>query len=276
MTRVDWRLVPGSGFRVPADAPLSDLTAELTALLGDRDPALRTEIALPVLTTWIQRGVYDDLLVGLGDGIATGLTARQPADEAAVRRACSARVLGAVIARDTAQPLVPRLKVLEWGDRLATWLLAERDLRDHVPGVGWIQAIAAGADALGELSASPHLGRPELSAVLDVLGERVLAEVADPWRGVEADRLAHATVRLLQRDALTLDEVEGWAARIGARALRHRPGTGEPDPVAANADAFLRAFYLVLALAPAAAPVRADLVLTLVDFLRELHPDLLG
>ncbi|GAB4008271.1 DUF2785 domain-containing protein [Nocardioides ultimimeridianus] len=260
---VDWRRVPAADFRVPEGPALADLTAELTGLLGDPDPALRDEVAVPVLTTWIGRGVYDDLMVGLGDGIATGLTATRPADRAALRRTSSAVVLGAVLARDNRRTLVPRQKVLEWGDRIATWLLAERDL-----GAG---AVGAGADALGELVASPHCGRGELRAVLDVLGERVVVEAAEPWRGTEADRLALAAVRLLRRNLLLLDEVEGWAARIGARALRDRPA-----PAGLNADAFLRSLYLVLALGQEPPPIRADLVLTLVDFLRELHPDLLG
>jgi hypothetical protein len=45
--------------------------------------------------------------------------------------------------RDNKRPLVPGNKVLEWGDRLATWLLRERDLRGFVPGKGWAHAIIA-------------------------------------------------------------------------------------------------------------------------------------
>ena len=45
---------------------------------------------------------------------------------------------------------MPGGKVLEWGDRLATWLLRERDLRGFVPGKGWAHAVAHGADALGD------------------------------------------------------------------------------------------------------------------------------
>lgn len=276
MTTVDWRRVPASGYRVPDSMPLPDLTAELTELLGDPDPVRREDIALSVLTTWISRGVYDDLLIGLGDGIATGLSrSRGPVYDAVLRRATSAVVLGRCLARANERSLVPRTKILEWGDRIATWLLAETDLRAHAGDRGWVQAIARGADALAELARSPHLGRPELAAVLDVIGERVMADVPAPWTGFEADRLAHAAVAVLRRDLLTLDQVEDWAARIGERALAHFSGASSPDHGAANADAFLRSLYLVLALGSQPPPIRADLVLTLVTFLRELHPDLL-
>ena len=43
---------------------------------------------------------------------------------------------------------------------MATWLLRERDLRGFVPGKGWAHAVAHGADALGTLARSPHVGPP--------------------------------------------------------------------------------------------------------------------
>ena len=50
--------------------------------------------------------------------------------------------------------------MLEWGDRIATWYVRERDLRGFVPGKGWAHAVAHGADALGALGRLPHLGGP--------------------------------------------------------------------------------------------------------------------
>ena len=41
------------------------------------------------------------------------------------------------VARDNARSLVRAEKVLELGDRIATWLLRERDLRGFVPERGW-------------------------------------------------------------------------------------------------------------------------------------------
>ena len=168
----------GDGLAVPSDRPLDDLTAELTRMLGDPDPALRDGTAYPTLTTWLDRGVYDDLLAGLGDGMAMGLLAGlgEQDTDTVFRRSFSALVLGECIARDNRRPLLPGGKILEWGDRLATWLLRERDLRGYVPGKGWAHAIAHGADALAILASSPHLATPELTVLLDVAP-------SDPARG---------------------------------------------------------------------------------------------
>ncbi|WP_435771240.1 DUF2785 domain-containing protein [Nocardioides sp. SYSU DS0651] len=278
MAKVDWAAIPHTDFRVPDVAPLSDLTAELTELLGHPDPRLREDVAVPVLSTWIARGVYDDLLTGLGDGIATGLSRGlgERDTDSVFRRSSCAVVLTDCIVRDIRQSLVPKDRAVDWVDRLATWLLAERDLRGHVPGKGWAKAVARGATALGAFAASPHCGRPELTVLLDVLGERVTTPVDAVWSAGEADQVAAATVQLLRRDLIPLEQVEEWATRIGARALGADDERHEPDPTALNADAFLRALYLQLALGPEPPATRADLVLTLVLLLRELHPELLG
>ncbi|TIC88806.1 DUF2785 domain-containing protein [Nocardioides sp. GY 10113] len=274
----DWLRLRAADYPVPPDAPLADLTADLTELLGHPDAELRDHVARPALHAWIRRGVYDDLLVGLGDGIATGLGngLGQSGTASVFRRVASAEVLAACIARDTRRPLLAGGKVLDWADRIATWLLAERDLRGHVPGQGWAQAVCRGADALAVVAASPHCGRAELGVLLEVLGERVTAPGAIAWESDEADHLAGATLRLLRRDLLPLDRVEMWVATIGDRAFGISAGSGGPDPVAANVDAFLRALYLQLALAPKPPAIRSDLLLTVVAVLRELHPEFLG
>jgi hypothetical protein len=146
-------------------------------------------------------------------------------------------------------------------------MLRERDLRGYVAGKGWAHAVAHGADALATLAVSPHVATPELTVILDVIADRVLAKVATPYSHGEADRLARATMTVLRRDLVPLRVVEPWVARIGASAA-------VPAPDAGNAEAYLRALYLQLALGPNPPEVRADLLLTLVDVLRRRNPDL--
>lgn len=236
--RTNWGRVSASGYPVPDDKPLTDLTAELTEMLGSADVAAREDIAVTTLTTWLRRGVYDDLLPGLGDGMASGLTASD-----APRRGASASVLCGCLDRDRAQRRVPDEKILEWGDRIATWLLAESD----------DDAVGRGCDALGALASHPACGGAELAVLLDVLAERAAGVRHDPT----ADRLAVATLQVLRRDLVPVDVVEAWAERIG------------PEE-----STYLRALYLHLSLAPAPPRDRADLLLALVDRLRALHPTL--
>ncbi|CAB4735397.1 unannotated protein [freshwater metagenome] len=264
---------------MPTDRPLDELTAELTRMLGDADPRLRNGTAHPTLTTWVERGVYDDLLLGLGDGMAAGLAVGvgEQGTDTVFRRSTSAQVLGACIARDNARPLVSGGTVLDWGDRIAAWLLRERDLRAFVPGSGWAHAVAHGADALGTLAASPHVSRPELTVLLDVIADRVLLPVDPLFTHGEPDRLASATMRVLRRDLLPLSVVEPWINRLTAAAATMSVHDGsDPYLVGGNAQAFLRALYLQVSLAPAPPAIRSDLLLVLVDALRASNPHALA
>ena len=269
-----WKQVHATGLAVPTDRPLDDLTAELTRMLGDPDPALRDGTAYPTLTTWVDRGVYDDLLGGLGDGMAMGLRVGlgEQGTDTVFRRSFSALVLGECIARDNQRPLLPGGKILEWGDRLAAWLLRERDLRAFVPGKGWAHAIAHGADSLATLAGSPHLAQPELTVILDVIADRVLLPVDRLFSNGEPDRLAFATMNVLRRNVVPLRVLEPWIARLAAAAGTRGSYEGrDPYLLGGNAEAFLRALYLQLSLGTRPPQVRSDLLLVVVAALKHTN-----
>jgi hypothetical protein len=278
-----WESVQATGLAVPSDRPLDELTAELTRMLGDPDPDIREGIAGATLVTWVRRGVYDDLLTGFGDGMAAGLRVGMSraddgvdgVDGSALRRSWSAVVLAACIERDTERPLVPGGKVLEWGDGLATWLLRERSLRVETSRSGRARAVGLGADALAVLAGSPHVSRPELTVILDVVADRVLARSEVAFGLDDSDRMAGATMAVLRRNVLPLGVLEPWVARVAAVA-----GAAEPEAdvavatSGANAQSFLRALHLHLALGQRQPEVRADLLLVVIDALRRTNRDL--
>lgn len=270
-----WKQVLSTGLEVPSDRPLDDLTAELTSMLGSTDATVRDGTAYPALATWIERGVYDDLLAGLGDGMAAGLQVGlgETGTDTVFRRSFSVLLLGECLGRDLQQHLLPAGKVLEWGDRVASWYVRERDTRGYVPGKGWAHAIAHGADAIRVLARSPHFAAAELTVLLDVLADRLLLPDTEPLLSGEPDRMAAATMEVLRRDVVGLKVLEPWIARIAQGANPY--GTaGETDPFveAANPQAFLRALYLQLSLAPDPPRTRPDLILVLVDALRATNP----
>ena len=274
MATAYWQQVLSEGLAVPTDRPLDDLTAELAAMLGSPDPAVRDGIAYPTIATWIGRGVYDDLLVGLGDGLATGLGVGlgERDTDSVFRRSFSALALSEVIERDNTARLVPGGKVLEWADRIVTWYLRERDLRGYVPGSGWAHAGAHGADAIGVLAKSPHLATNELTVLLDVLADRIVSAESAMLCG-EPDRMALAVMAVLRRELVPLQVIEPWIARIAGMGNAFG-STDDRDPYldTANPQAFLRALYLQVALAADPPKVRADLLLVLVDALRLTNP----
>ena len=284
MAKVDWdflhRRLRQGHVRPPVEHQIADLTAELTEMLGSPEPHVRDELAVEMLTTWISQGVYDDLLPGLGDGIATGLMAGlgERGTDSVFRRSTSALILADVIERDTERSLVPPSKVLEWGDRLATWFPTERDLRGFVEGKGWAHAVPNGADAIGVLARSPHVREAELAVLLEVIGERSTRPADDVWVSGEPDRLARATISVLHRGLVPLDRVEGWLADLTAAALRQRPPSLDDagSVPRRNTVAYLRALYLHLSLGRHQPPGRTDLLLTVIERLRAVQPGFFG
>lgn len=254
---------------------MDDLTAELTRLLGSTDPRERTLHAYRQLSGWIREGAYDDLLAALGDGMAIGLDVGlgQVESDTVFRRSWSVKVLADCIARDNGAQLLSSRQLLLWGDRVATWFVRERDLRGHVEGKGPALAVSHGADAIAELSRSAHFGLPELTVLLDVIADRLLLPTGARMVAGEPDRLARATVTLLARDLVPLGILEPWVARLANGAVAVDPD-GAVACRAFNTQSYLRALYLQVAHGPVRPGVRSDLLLVVVEALRETTPEL--
>jgi hypothetical protein len=106
--------------------------------------------------------------------------------------------------------------------------------------------------------------------LLDVLAERLVAQPPDaPLAAGEPDRIAAAVMQILRRNTLGTDVLEPWVHRLGA-AGNPFGGPVDHDPFAPTAapQAFLRALFLQLSLAPAPPTVRPDLLLVVIDALR--------
>ena len=246
---------------------LGEVTAELTASLGSPDPDERDRAALPTLVRWVEHGVYDDLLPGLGDGMVTGLSIGlgETGTQSVLRRAASVQVLTAVLRRDTEERLARTDDILTWGDAVFTWFVRERDLRDRV-GAAQALALAHGADALDALAASPHLDTLGLTVLLDVVGDRLL--LGPERHGRETiDRLARCVVRVVATGRMPLAVVEPWVARLAAPA---------DEPVATSVQDFLRALHVGLLLGEARPELRSDLLLSMAATLRRTSPSLFG
>lgn len=264
-----WRQVLERGFDVPVDRPLDDLTAELTQLLGSTDPSTRDDVAYATLATWISRGVYDELLSGLGDGIVPGLGTDLGAVESdsVFRRSYSALVIAECVARDNAAGLMSGRTIMRWGDCLASWYTREADHRGYVPGKGWAHAIAHGADAFAMLAESRHLRRPELVVLLDVLADRILDRRTDRLGDGETDRIAAAVLNVFRRDEIELKIIEPWIQRLASGASDRRGVVNHYDRTA-NPESLLRSIYVQLALSERPPAQRGDILLAVVDALR--------
>ena len=81
--------------------------------------------------------------------------------------------------------------------------------------------------------------------------------------------MAAAAMRILRRGTLGVDVLEPWVHRLGAAGNPFRgPVDHDPFAPAAAPQAFLRALFVHLSLAPEPPPVRSDLLLVVIEALR--------
>jgi Protein of unknown function (DUF2785) len=243
-----WQRVIEDDFALPEDRPLDDLTVELVEMLGETDPHIRDELAFQIFVAWIARGVYDDLLTGVGDGMCEGLTVGLGEDGTGsiFRRSGSILVLAAVLTRDNVIHGVHPTNVLRWGDQGLGWFVKERDLRGFVPEAGWAHAVAHGADFIGSLARSRHLDEGGLMVILDAIADRLLAPTEYALTQQEDDRLAYATMALLHRNVVDMALLGPWVERLAASWSRAEPS---PRPAQiTNTVAYLRALHAQLLL----------------------------
>lgn len=233
MRRVSsWREIADADFAVPGGpdlggADLDGLAAELAQELADPDPAVRDGPAYAVLATWLERGVLDAQLASLGETMMARF--RDPRIQA---RTFAPLVLAWVVERGGFDS--------RWVEAFEHWYPAETDVRGYDDALGWLHAVAHGADLLGVLGRHPQVA-PEQMLVL--AARRMLADTQYVWRDQEDDRLSYAIALTLGRPELTVAQLTTWLDLIDERFA-----TGEPGPVpayASNSMRTLRMLYLL-------------------------------
>ena len=224
----DWQKIADGGFELPPGADVDDLAAELSDALADPDPRLRDGTAYAVMATWVERGFLDQKLADLGDEMAGRFN-----DQRIQARTFAALVLCWIVERGGFD--------YAWASAFADWYSAEDDLRGFDPELGWLHAVAHGADLLGVLGRDRRV-RPE--QMLELGARRMLADTDYVWRDAEEDRLGHAIALTLTRPDLTAEQSTEWLDLIDEKFSR-----GEPGPMPAYASNSIRTLRLLYVLA---------------------------
>ena len=233
-----WSAVLRNDTAVPDDRPLPELLNELLDGLASPDPSLRDDIVYPVLVRWVLRGECDPHAVWLGDRV-TGMLRH---DEIQARTFATL-ILGAIIERDTAAPIVDMKDAHRWFEEFAQWWTSETDLRGKDPELGWLHAAAHGADTLSAYGASRHLTAVGLRDLLSVAARRMTADTDQLWGAQEDDRIALACTVILSRDELSESDATDWLTDI-ADSLTSRATPGSIPAWAQNTFHTLKSLYV--------------------------------
>ena len=236
----------GAAHRLPDDL------AALVEELRSPDPRVRDDGAYSSLARRIPDGRADEHLAALGDAGAALL-----ADPAIQARSFGALLLALVVDRvntlassipdrENAAADVRPIDMVRWLAVFLTWYSGEQDLRGHDETLGWLHAVAHGADTLGAFAGSHLLDRSELLMLLDVAAERLHAPTAYHLTQQEDDRLGVAVLTILARGAVPVDDACAWIDRL-ASPWRDR-SAGPTDVQLDNTIRFARTLHLQLTL----------------------------
>jgi hypothetical protein len=232
----DWAALIEGDFAVPQD--LDAAVDELVVMLAAADPAVRDDRAYPILVAWVRRGVLDGRLGTLGDTMVRRLG--HPEVQA---RTFAPLIVAAAVDRDTSVDLLDPSTVRRWRDGFAAWWPSETDIRGWDDRLGWLHAVAHGADLGGAFGGSPRLSAADLGGLLTLIAERVTMPTGYRYAQMEEDRVARAMARILARPELTEADATGWLDSVDRLFATGGPG---PLPiVVANTLAVLRAVYVM-------------------------------
>lgn len=257
----DWAAVVTADFPVPDD--LDAAVADLLELLASPDPEVRDWQAREVLRRWIERGVLDDRLAVIGDAMVERFA--HPQVQA---RTFAPLILANSVDRASTAGLLDAATLARWRSAFAGWWLTEPDVRGWDDELGWLHAVAHGADVVVAFGRSPRTTAPELAELLTLVAERTVAATDYRYAQQEEDRLARALASTLTRPELTEAQATGWLAPIDRLFA-----TGEPGPLpidAANTFAVLRATYVMVD--RCAVPHRAAVTEAIAARLHEVFP----
>lgn len=197
--------------------------------LASPDPAVRDEHALPALTTLVGDG---GIIAGDRAWLASALLDRL-GHERAEARTFAPLVLAALVEAGHFDP--------GWVPAVTRWYVGEQDLRGHDRQVGWVHAVAHGADFFGTCGAA-GVGDP--SDLLGALAQRLVTPTTVVWRDQEEDRVALALALVLSRDDVDEATAVGWLAP--ARALFASCAPGPVPAEASNTMRALRSLHVAL------------------------------
>jgi Protein of unknown function (DUF2785) len=281
MDKEFWRSIATNHFQVPAGFNIEQLTPELLRQLGASDPELRDYYIYTTLENWIQEGRYTHeqlrhMISELQRNLTHGLG--EQGDDRVLLRSFSVLTLSEILKYDNAHPFLTSDEIQNILEQSINYLVREQDLRGHVPGKGWVHAIAHAGDLLGVLTRNRYIGEHELELILTAIVEKTTAPVDHVYITLEEERLALVVITALTRNLLSftfwrwwcrqmagIEEVMQWEDTV--RFARH-----EDICAYHNTKMFLHSIYFQLTLAGYKLPGVSELIEAITNVLYKLDP----
>jgi hypothetical protein len=206
--------IAANEYHVPNNSDYWQITQEMIAHLGSTDAELRDKLIYTTFTKWARAGLYSSdqyhtlLNILLDDQhLFRGLGER--GTDTIFMRSFSALLCVWPIYHHRQQPFLTPDEVHDALDKVLDYFTRESDLRGYVEVKSWAHAVAHTADLLDEFAQCEEVQRDVLLRILEAISTKA-ATSETIYTAEEDERLAYATLSLLNRHLLIERDVEPW------------------------------------------------------------------
>ncbi|MEO8972664.1 MAG: DUF2785 domain-containing protein [Ktedonobacteraceae bacterium] len=216
MDKTFWQSIVDNEYALPPQQSVAELAPELLANLGSTDPERREQSAT-MLEKWVNREYYTSgelsrMTAQLSDNLTVGLG--EHGTDTVLLRSFSALTLAEIVYYDYEHPFLSESQLRQLLEDGLAYFLAERDLRGHESGLGWIHAVAHGSDLLAVLALHDVLQKADLECIMEAIATKVAPSVPHAYLYNEDQRLVRAVLWTLQRNLLTMEFLGTWLDQI--------------------------------------------------------------
>ena len=215
--------IANAAYAIPESINPTQFILDSIPLLGEHDGEFRERYVYGTLHRWIASeaistdGLKRIHLALLGEkALFSGIGAVE--SDSVFLRAFAVLLLVPTLYMHRKQAFLSSEELAVTCASLSRYLREEKDIRGYVsPEKWWAHGIAHAADAVGQLVQCPELQQQSIKALLEAIAHAMSPETA-AFAHEEDTRMASALLKLLKRDDVSVETIEGWLALVVPQA----------------------------------------------------------
>ena len=246
----DLRKIKQNQFRLNEEEKAKDYVPLMLKYIGDTNPELRDYLIYKTFYKWIieikclREEELRYILFTVLDPNHLFYGLEHECDDSVFTRSFSALVVALVLAYHRDKPFLEYKEFLMIKDNLINYYGKEKDLRAHVKGKGWADAVSHGADALDELIACKESNEKICCEVLGVI-ENMLLNGKYIFCEEEDERITCVVFRIIKDKLISDQFINKWIEGLVRHYKEKNNNIGERI-TRINIKNFIRSLYFRL------------------------------
>ena len=266
-----WLSIRTNGYAVPEGYTVQELVPGLLDGLASMNQAVRDDLCNAILSRWIKQGLFSanelrDLINRLHRNLRLGIGSRH--DDSVLLRAYSILILSAIVSYDSTARSLSATDIHQILEIAIEYLVSEQDLRGHIPGKGWVDALNHSTYVLRALARHPGVSSAELEKLLDGITLKFRSPTHARFATTDEVEMSEVIIAIIQRGILPTSRLKQWFADITWEDLWEAFVRGEESEHYHNVRAFLLGLHFLLHVREISPEIRSELLPALHESMR--------